>query len=783
LQRWGSYVFADNFTGSTTNWSFNQRVDLGTVNYGDKFYQSWWMKFTGDPAGRNIKPWRCYSGGGIGTYPNIHLSSGVWGVNAPSVYVEDLPTTNTRFYGDHLDIMDGNWHHIEVQWQLSSGLGLADGNISLWTDNVLFGSSSAFQFNSASRTALIDYVLWQITLTSATNPNGRFLHSDLVLEDSWMRAVIGNASTYEACTHTENQPLTAHSATSVTFTLRPGTFASQSGTYLYLFDASGVMNTTGFAMSGLGGGSAAAPTYTSITPSSGTTLGSTAFTIVGTEFVATPTIRINSILATSVVRVNSTTLTGVTPAGTAGAQSLLITNPDSQSVTAAAAYTYYAPPDITNVNPSTGTSLGGQTVQISGTGFRAGAIVKIGGDDCLSVIVNSATLITVQTPSGTVGAQSVYVENTDAQNDTLASGYTYTAPATFSVASVSPSSGSTTGGTAVGISGTGFVPGATVSFGGALATNVVVVNPNFITCVTIARSSGTVTVTVTNPDTLTASKSSAFTFTEPVIPSSGEPTVISGAEPKIYTRNQLNSQTQFSVTSSTSSISSICDGDRVRKWVSTSQNSDLSAAIIEASFYLAGVPVSVEIDTIMLLNHNLKSFVVDYFDGTEYQLFATSSDVAASDSIVTASRVTTTKIRLTAYITQTANAEKYLGEMIACALDLDIGADPVSYEVQAREKVKLLNMGDGSIHEVRTKISANRTQKYQCRIKFDLVPLATLKKLESIKESGQPFLWQPESRWRPDQVYLVNWSTPLRSRYTSNYKGAGYEVDLDLREL
>ena len=44
------------------------------------------------------------------------------------------------------------------------------------------------------------------------------------------------------------------------------------------------------------------------------------------------------------------------------------------------------------------------------------------------------------------------------------------------VTSVSPSSGTTAGGTAVTITGTNFAVGATVTFGSAAATNVVVVS-------------------------------------------------------------------------------------------------------------------------------------------------------------------------------------------------------------------------------------------------------------------------------------------------------------------
>ena len=62
----------------------------------------------------------------------------------------------------------------------------------------------------------------------------------------------------------------------------------------------------------------------------------------------------------------------------------------------------------------------------------------------------------------------------------------------------SPNSGSTAGGTAVTITGTNFAAGATVTFGGTAATNVVVVNGTTITATTPAGSAGAVTVTVTD---------------------------------------------------------------------------------------------------------------------------------------------------------------------------------------------------------------------------------------------------------------------------------------------
>src|SRR5205085_10011846 len=65
------------------------------------------------------------------------------------------------------------------------------------------------------------------------------------------------------------------------------------------------------------------------------------------------------------------------------------------------------------------------------------------------------------------------------------------------VTSVNPSNGSTGGGTGVTVAGTNFVAGATVTFGGTAATNVVVVSGTQITATTPAHAAGAVNVVVT----------------------------------------------------------------------------------------------------------------------------------------------------------------------------------------------------------------------------------------------------------------------------------------------
>jgi len=76
------------------------------------------------------------------------------------------------------------------------------------------------------------------------------------------------------------------------------------------------------------------------------------------------------------------------------------------------------------------------------------------------------------------------------------------------ITQISPTSGSTGGGTAVTVTGTGFVSGAKLTFGGVSATNVTVVNSTTITATAPAHAAGTVTVIVTNPDNSSATLSS-----------------------------------------------------------------------------------------------------------------------------------------------------------------------------------------------------------------------------------------------------------------------------------
>ena len=80
------------------------------------------------------------------------------------------------------------------------------------------------------------------------------------------------------------------------------------------------------------------------------------------------------------------------------------------------------------------------------------------------------------------------------------------------VTAVSPASGPASGGTALTITGTNFVAGATLTVGGAACTSVVVVSATSITCSTPAGSAGSANVVVTNADSQSGTGSGLFTY-------------------------------------------------------------------------------------------------------------------------------------------------------------------------------------------------------------------------------------------------------------------------------
>jgi hypothetical protein len=179
-----------------------------------------------------------------------------------------------------------------------------------------------------------------------------------------------------------------------------------------------------------------------------------------------------------------------TAAGTSGTWQQVVTEPVSAST----------PPTVTSSTPASGPTSGGTTVTIIGTNFTGATAVTFGAAGAAkSFTVVSSTKITAVTAAASAGEHYVTVTTPAGTSpDNASVVFTYVGAPT--VTSSTPTSGPTTGGTTVTITGTNFTGATAVTFGAAgAAKSFTVVSSTKITAVTEAASAGEHYVTVTTP--------------------------------------------------------------------------------------------------------------------------------------------------------------------------------------------------------------------------------------------------------------------------------------------
>jgi hypothetical protein len=259
------------------------------------------------------------------------------------------------------------------------------------------------------------------------------------------------------------------------------------------------------------------PTVTGISPSSGPVAGGTTVTITGTNFNTTPgettvqfganqaqlarcaTCRMAETSNTTASCPETTLCYAFSPAGS-GVVDVRVTVGGVQSATSSAdLFTYLSAPSVSGLSPTAGVPGGGTTVTINGSNFSTApgtTGVSFGGSVATSVSCASTSLCYAASPSGT-GTVDVRVTVGTQMSPTNPSD-TYTYDPAPQVAAVHPRVGSTTGGTAVTLSGSGFSGATAVAFGGTLAATFTVDSDGSLTVTAPAGTSGaTVDVRVT----------------------------------------------------------------------------------------------------------------------------------------------------------------------------------------------------------------------------------------------------------------------------------------------
>jgi hypothetical protein len=279
-----------------------------------------------------------------------------------------------------------------------------------------------------------------------------------------------------------------------------------------------------------------APTITGVSPATGSRGENGVVTITGTSFsVGSTTVDFGAGITVSSATVTSPTQVtanlAVAAGAVLGARNVVVTNapPGGGSATLVNGYLVGNPvPTIASISPATGSRGQSLTVNVSGTGFFAGATsLSFGaGVDVTSLAVVSPTQLTAAitiTTGAPTGARNVEVTNPAPGGGTasLAGGLTITNPAP-TISGITPSNALRGAALSVTVTGTQFLAGVTsLSLGSDITVSGLVVRSLTELQANIAVGSGApasvkdVTVTNASPGGGSASLSGGFTIANP----------------------------------------------------------------------------------------------------------------------------------------------------------------------------------------------------------------------------------------------------------------------------
>ena len=173
-------------------------------------------------------------------------------------------------------------------------------------------------------------------------------------------------------------------------------------------------------------------------------------------------------------------------------------------------------PVITSVSPNSGSTFGGRSVILDGEHFINVEEVSFGGTPATSFNVDSAQSITAVAPAHIAGSVNISVttENGTSQSEAL---YTYLTPPQPTLVSLTPSAGSSEGGSWVVLEGTEIRDVVSVTVGGVASTEFGAISDTQLLVIVPAGLIGVVDIVLTTEGG-TATLSKAFSYVAPISP-------------------------------------------------------------------------------------------------------------------------------------------------------------------------------------------------------------------------------------------------------------------------
>jgi hypothetical protein len=196
-----------------------------------------------DRPSRSWKPWRLY-GNNDKLQANANLQCGASGM---SIIHEG---GDGGYWWDDMPFGQDKWQHYQVILRASSAPGVADGVVKQYIDGKLVSDHR----NVVTRTTSAHWENIRVGHYWATdgvpecagNSGADIFIDNIYIDTTWARVELGNASTYSASTKREIQIPVSWGANSIQLKVNAGSFTPGSQAYLYVTDADGVVNATGY---------------------------------------------------------------------------------------------------------------------------------------------------------------------------------------------------------------------------------------------------------------------------------------------------------------------------------------------------------------------------------------------------------------------------------------------------------------------------------------------------------------------------------------------------------
>ncbi|MFR9753996.1 IPT/TIG domain-containing protein, partial [Nocardia sp. 004] len=164
----------------------------------------------------------------------------------------------------------------------------------------------------------------------------------------------------------------------------------------------------------------ASPVLTSVNPSKGSASGGNQVNLNGAGLTGATAVFFGGTPATSFTVQNDGRIRATVPAGT-GSVNVTATTPAGTSNSVI--YSYGGAPALELLSPNSGSTVGGNTVTLTGNDFMGATTVLFGATPATSFTVDSNTRITAVAPSGSLGPVGVTVTTGDGTSNAIT--YTY----------------------------------------------------------------------------------------------------------------------------------------------------------------------------------------------------------------------------------------------------------------------------------------------------------------------------------------------------------------------